>query len=131
VVAELSRGRVVVLGHATGSHLGLSDEKERMVSVIWLAGVRGGQLCCCRLLEDTPARQPDLGLSRLTWRTASVQRRHHGRLGWLLEDHDAAVIPGRGRISGGSRCSSFVRGAMTRVLGCLGSRQLLRARTAR
>jgi ketosteroid isomerase-like protein len=65
-IAELSGGRVAVLGHTTGSHLGLSDQEERRLSVIWLAEVQDGQLRCWRLLEDTPARRSELGLGRLT-----------------------------------------------------------------
>jgi ketosteroid isomerase-like protein len=65
-VAELSGDRVAVLGHTTGSHLGLSDQEERKLSVIWLAKVQDGKLRCWRLLEDTPTRRSDLGLSQLT-----------------------------------------------------------------
>ena len=61
-VAEPRAGCVAVLGHTTGSHLGLADDEERALSVIWLAEVRDGQLCRWRLLEDTPDRRAELGL---------------------------------------------------------------------
>src|SRR6266571_7235491 len=57
VVAEPGQGQVAVLGHTTGSHLGLSDQEERRLSIIWLAETENG-----RLLQDTPARRLDLGL---------------------------------------------------------------------
>jgi ketosteroid isomerase-like protein len=62
-VAEPHEGRVAVLGYTTGSHLGLADDEERKLSVIWLAEVRDGQLCSWRLLEDTPQRRAELGLT--------------------------------------------------------------------
>jgi|SRR5215469_6048205 len=61
-IAEPRDGCVAVLGHTTGSHLGLADHKESVLPVIWLAEVRDGQLCCWRLLEDTPDRRAELGL---------------------------------------------------------------------
>src|SRR5947209_976703 len=33
------RGEVAIRGHTTGSHLGLTDEEERQVTLIWLAQV--------------------------------------------------------------------------------------------
>jgi hypothetical protein len=54
-----------VLGNTTGSHLGLGDPEERALSVIWFAEVRDGLLRCWRLLEDTPERRAELGLSPL------------------------------------------------------------------
>ncbi len=57
VVAEPGQGQVAVLGHTTGSHLGLSDQEEPRLSIIWLAETENG-----RLLQDTPARRLDLGL---------------------------------------------------------------------
>jgi hypothetical protein len=64
-VAEPRDGCVAVLGNTTGSHLGLADHEERALSVIWFAEVRDGLLCCWRLLEDTPERRAELGLSPL------------------------------------------------------------------
>ena len=65
-IAEVGGARVAVLGHTTGSHLGLSDQEERQLSLIWLAEVRGGRLRCWRLHEDTPARRSEFGLGQLT-----------------------------------------------------------------
>jgi len=63
IVAEPCDGCVAVLGHTTGSHLGLADHEERALSVIWFAEVRNGRLRSWRLLEDTPERRTELGLS--------------------------------------------------------------------
>jgi len=63
-VAEPREGRVAVLGHTTGSHLGLADHEERAQGVIWLAEVRDGQLRSWRLLEDTPDRRAELRLTK-------------------------------------------------------------------
>ncbi len=62
-VAEPREGCVAVLGHTTGSHLGLADDEERGLSLIWFAEVTGGRLRCWRLLEDTPDRRRELGLA--------------------------------------------------------------------
>jgi hypothetical protein len=62
-VTEPREGCVTVLGHTTGSHLGLPDQEERALSVIWLAEVLEGQLRCWRLLEDTPDRRAELGFA--------------------------------------------------------------------
>jgi hypothetical protein len=62
-VTEPSEGCVAVLGHTTGSHLGLTDQEERALSVIWLAEVQNGQLCRWQLLEDRPDRRTELGLT--------------------------------------------------------------------
>jgi ketosteroid isomerase-like protein len=56
-------GRVAVAGHTTGSHLGLPDEREARLTVIWLADVRDGRLASWHILEDTPAARAELGLS--------------------------------------------------------------------
>jgi ketosteroid isomerase-like protein len=60
-ITEPQNGRVAVLGHTSGSHLGLTDEEERNLSVIWLAEVADGRLRCWRLLEDTPDRRREFG----------------------------------------------------------------------
>lgn len=62
-VAEPRDGCVAVLGHTTGSHLGLPAHEERSLPVIWLAEVHDGQLCCWQLLEDSPDRRLELGLT--------------------------------------------------------------------
>lgn len=46
--------RVAVVGATTGSHLGLPDEEELELSVIWLADVHGGALSSWQVAEDTP-----------------------------------------------------------------------------
>ncbi len=47
-----------VLGHTTGSHLGLPDEEEAKLTLIWLCEVSDGKVLSWTLLEDTgPARE--------------------------------------------------------------------------
>ena len=55
-------GVVVVLGHTTGSHLGLPDKDEAKLTVIWLAQVTNGLLTTWEIKEDTAARRAELGL---------------------------------------------------------------------
>ena len=62
-IAETRDGAVAVLGHTTGSHLGLADDEERKQSLIWFAEVANGRLRCWRLLEDTPDRRSELGFA--------------------------------------------------------------------
>jgi ketosteroid isomerase-like protein len=53
------RDDVLVLGSTTGSHLGLPDQEERQLGVIWRATVRDGLLVLWQVIEDTPRqRQP-------------------------------------------------------------------------
>jgi ketosteroid isomerase-like protein len=54
---------VLVLGSTTGSHLGLSDQEERQLKVIWLATVRDGLLALWRVIDDTPGQRALLGLA--------------------------------------------------------------------
>jgi ketosteroid isomerase-like protein len=56
-------GEVAVMGHTTGSHLGLPDDVEKQVLLIWRARVVGGKLRYWRLLDDTPANRESSGLS--------------------------------------------------------------------
>ncbi|MGA7418736.1 MAG: nuclear transport factor 2 family protein [Acidimicrobiales bacterium] len=56
--------RVAVLGHTTGSHLGMNDEEERNLTLIWLVEVVDGAVRSWRLVEDTPERRRQLGLDR-------------------------------------------------------------------
>ncbi len=56
-------GRVAVIGHTTGSHLGLPDGEEQNLTVIWEAQVDDGLLASWRIFEDTPRRRRELGLS--------------------------------------------------------------------
>jgi ketosteroid isomerase-like protein len=55
---------VLVLGSTTGSHLGLSDQEERQLGVIWRATVRDGLLGLWQVIEDTPEQRALLGLTR-------------------------------------------------------------------
>jgi ketosteroid isomerase-like protein len=54
---------VFVLGSTTGSHLGLHDQEERQLRVIWRATVRDGRLTLWQIIEDTPGQRALLGLS--------------------------------------------------------------------
>jgi ketosteroid isomerase-like protein len=56
-------GLVAVLGHTTGSHLGLPDEVEAEETLIWLAEVRDGALGTWRLVEDSPQNRQEYGLA--------------------------------------------------------------------
>jgi ketosteroid isomerase-like protein len=55
--------RVAVLGHTTGSHLGLPDREESALPVVWTADVRGERLASWNILEDSTERRRELGLS--------------------------------------------------------------------
>jgi hypothetical protein len=54
---------VLVLGSTTGSHLGLPDQAERQLGVIWRATVRDGLLVLWQIIEDTPGQRAFLGLT--------------------------------------------------------------------
>jgi ketosteroid isomerase-like protein len=54
---------VAVLGHTTGSHLGLPDGEESRIPVIWTAEVRGGLLARWSIVPDSPQTRHDLGLA--------------------------------------------------------------------
>src|SRR4051794_37340999 len=56
---------VAVLGHTTGSHLGLSDAEESKVLMIWQARVTKGKLACWQLVEDTRRNRERAGLPHL------------------------------------------------------------------
>lgn len=53
---------VFVLGATTGSHLGLTDEEERRLGVIWRAVVRDGALSVWQVIEDGPDNRARYGL---------------------------------------------------------------------
>jgi ketosteroid isomerase-like protein len=53
---------VAVLGTTTGSHLGLPDDEELKLTVIWKGEVRDGLLASWEILEDTPEARAALGL---------------------------------------------------------------------
>jgi hypothetical protein len=61
------RGCVVtVLGHTTGSHLGLPDQEESQLTLIWLAELVTGAIRSWRLIEDTPENRQRFGLEAET-----------------------------------------------------------------
>jgi ketosteroid isomerase-like protein len=53
---------VLVLGSTTGSHLGLPDEQECQLKLIWRATVRDGLLVLWQIMADTPGQRSSLGL---------------------------------------------------------------------
>ena len=60
-IAESDRN-VAILGHTTGSHLGLPDAEESSLTMIWLAEVVGGAVRRWRLVEDEPENRRRFGL---------------------------------------------------------------------
>ena len=56
-------GHAGIVGNTTGSHLGLPDEEERRLPVIWTADVRGGLVASWNIVEDAPELSRELGLS--------------------------------------------------------------------
>lgn len=54
--------RVAILGFTTGSHLGLPDEEECSLPVIWVAEARDGKLGSWAVVEDSPATRTSLRL---------------------------------------------------------------------
>jgi ketosteroid isomerase-like protein len=61
-IAERDGGQVAVLGHTTGSHLGLPDDVESGLTLIWLADVQAGRIQSWRLIEDTLEHRREWGL---------------------------------------------------------------------
>jgi ketosteroid isomerase-like protein len=57
-----SGSRVAVLGTTTGSHLGLPDDEERRLTVIWLAEVTDGRLTRWQVAEDEPGLRRECGI---------------------------------------------------------------------
>ena len=54
---------VLVLGSTTGSHLGLPDQEERRLKVIWRATVSDGLLTLWQVIDDTPGQRALLALT--------------------------------------------------------------------
>jgi len=50
-----SGATVAILGHTTGSHLGLPDEEERRHALTWVAEVEGGRVRSWTITEDRRA----------------------------------------------------------------------------
>ena len=48
---------VAILGHTTGSHLGLADSEEEKLLMIWVAYVRDEVVERWCLIEDTPSNR--------------------------------------------------------------------------
>jgi hypothetical protein len=59
----VSGEHVAVLGQTTGSHLGLPDEVEGHIDVVWTAHVREGLIAAWSIVEDTPETRQELGLA--------------------------------------------------------------------
>ena len=57
--------RVAVLGTTTGSHLGLADEEEIQLTVIWVAEVERGAVKLWQIVEDTPESRARAGFSQV------------------------------------------------------------------
>ena len=53
---------VAVLGTTTGSHLGLPDEEEMKLGVIWIAQVLAGRVSEWRVADDTPELRAQVGI---------------------------------------------------------------------
>jgi hypothetical protein len=57
--------KAAVLGHTTGSHLGLPDEEEEKLTLIWVADVTpDGLVRTWELLEDNPKNKRENGLGQ-------------------------------------------------------------------
>jgi len=55
--------RVAVLGTTSGSHLGLPDEEEQKLRLIWIAFVTGDKVDSWELVADTEQKRAELGLA--------------------------------------------------------------------
>ena len=55
---------VAVLGHTTGSHLGLPDYEEQKLTVIWIARVEDARLSLWQIVEDDAPRRQEWGFGR-------------------------------------------------------------------
>jgi len=65
--------RAAILGHTTGSHLGLPDEEEEKLTLIWVADVtEDGLVRKWELLEDTPKNKRETGLGQRRAKDASA-----------------------------------------------------------
>jgi hypothetical protein len=61
-ITDVGRGAVAVLGHTTGSHLGLSDAEESKETLIWLAETAGGAVAVWSLVDDSSVNRSRYGL---------------------------------------------------------------------
>jgi ketosteroid isomerase-like protein len=55
--------QVAVLGHTSGSHLGLPEALEEQLTIIWIAQVKDGRLSRWQIVEDTRERRAELALT--------------------------------------------------------------------
>ena len=53
---------IAVLGTTTGSHLGLPDEDEMLLDVIWLAETSAGRLTLWQVAGDSPSLRERTGI---------------------------------------------------------------------
>ncbi len=60
--ADSGNGTVAVLGHTTGSHLGLSEADEAKETLIWLADTANGEVAAWTLVEDSSVNRTRYGL---------------------------------------------------------------------
>jgi SnoaL-like domain len=58
----LREGWVGIVGHTTGSHLGLPDEQEAAMTMMWLAHVSDGVVDVWQLVEDTDDNRARFGI---------------------------------------------------------------------
>jgi hypothetical protein len=61
-IAENPHGIVTVLGHTTGSHLGLADDEKSQLTLIGVAECLDGAISGWTLVEDTPLNRERYGL---------------------------------------------------------------------
>ena len=61
-LASVTDATVAILGHTTGSHLGLPDSQESRETLIWLAETASALVRSWTLVEDTPANRQRYGL---------------------------------------------------------------------
>lgn len=59
----LAGDEVVLIGRTTGSHVQQPRRVEIQDTVIWVAGIRDGQVSAWRLYYDTPDNRARLGIS--------------------------------------------------------------------
>jgi hypothetical protein len=55
-------GWVGIVGHTTGSHLGLPDEQEAALTMMWLAHVSDGLMDVWQLVEDSDDNRARFGI---------------------------------------------------------------------
>jgi hypothetical protein len=60
---KVSGNTVGILGHTTGSHLGLPDAEEEQITLIWVADVQDGRMRTWRLIEDNARNRREQGLT--------------------------------------------------------------------